>query len=106
MSDEKYDKNNNLIYYKTSKGYEYWMEYDKNNNEIHFRSSCGYESWQEYDENNNVIHHKNSSGWEYWFEYREEIKFKKIRITEQEFIKKNKKNIKSSIKNRFEIMDI
>jgi len=31
----KYDKKGNLIYYKDSKGFEYWMEYDKNNNCIH-----------------------------------------------------------------------
>ncbi len=81
-------------------------EYDKRGNEIYSEYSSGFKEWREYDKNNNMIHFKNSIGDKYWFRYEEEINFKKIRITEQEFIKKNKKNIKSSIKNRFEIMDI
>ena len=81
-------------------------KYDKNNNLIYRKISTGFEEWREYDKNNNMIHYKNSNGDKYWFRYEEEINFKKIRITEQEFIKKNKKNIKNSIKNRFENIDI
>ena len=29
--NEKYDKNNNIIYYKESDGYEYWYKYNENN---------------------------------------------------------------------------
>ena len=40
---KEYDKNNNLIHYKYSNGYEEWYEYDKNNNEINHKDSNGYE---------------------------------------------------------------
>ena len=55
----EYDKNNNLIYYKNSTGFEYWKEFDKNNNLIHSKNSYGSEYWKEYDKNNNLIHYKN-----------------------------------------------
>lgn len=35
---EEYDSNGNLIYYKSSNGYEYWKEYDSNNNCIHYKN--------------------------------------------------------------------
>lgn len=65
----EYDKNNNLIHYKDSDGYEYWKEYDKNNNLIHYKDSNGFERWKEYDKNNNLIYYKNSNGFEEWKEY-------------------------------------
>ena len=61
----KYDKNNNLIYYKSSDNYKEWYKYDENNNIIHYRDSNGDEYWKEYDENNNLIFYKNSNGDEY-----------------------------------------
>ena len=62
---DKYDKNNNLIYYKDSNGYECWKEFDKNNNLIYSKSSSGYEFWKEFDKNNNLIHSKDSNGKEW-----------------------------------------
>jgi YD repeat-containing protein len=65
LKNQKYDKNNNLIHHKNSKGIEYWNEYDKNNNLIHCKDSDGNEEWNEYDKNNNLIHYKNSKGIEW-----------------------------------------
>ena len=42
---EKYDENNNLIYFKDSGSYESWAEYDKNNKKIHCKNNSGYECW-------------------------------------------------------------
>jgi len=77
---------------------------DNRGNEIYSEYQSGFKEWREYDKNNNMIHLKNSNGDKYWFRYEEEIKFKKIRITEKEF-KKKKVGKKNKI-NRFEIMDI
>ena len=46
MSDviREYDENKNLIYVKTSDGFEVWNEYDENNNMIHYKNSNGDES--------------------------------------------------------------
>ena len=65
---KEYDKNNNLIHFRDTTGYESWYEYDKNNNVIHCRYSTGYESWYEYDTNNNVIHGRDSYGYEDWYD--------------------------------------
>ena len=43
-------------------------EYDKNDNLIHYRDSYGFEAWKEYDENNNLIHFRNSTGYEWWYD--------------------------------------
>jgi len=112
MSKEikEYDKNNNLIYFKNTKGYESWKKFDKNKNLIYHKYSNGYEYWRKYDENNKVIHAKNSIGYENWYKYDENNE--QIEITQQEFkqIERRKEkqelylNIKNS--NRFEIMDI
>jgi len=103
---KEYDKNNNLIYFKDSKGYESWKKYDKNNNEIYYKSSYGFECWQEFDENNNRIHYKNSNGFERWYKQNENNK--QIKITQQEFkqIERNKVLFNNKKVNRFEIMDI
>ncbi len=84
----EYDKNNNLIHYKSSNGYEYWREYDENNNEINYKNTDGKECWYKYDKNNN-----------------------KIKITEQEYkeieFRKQEKEYNSRTKcSRFEIMEI
>ena len=68
-TDWKFDKNNNVIHYKSSSGIEYWNEYDSNHNMIHVKNSSGFESWYEYDSNNNLIHYKDSSGFERWNKY-------------------------------------
>jgi len=68
LKNNKYDKNNNLIYSKNSNGYEFWNEYDKKNNLIYYKHSNGYEYWNEYDKNNNLIHYKNSNGVEWSIE--------------------------------------
>jgi hypothetical protein len=66
---KEYDKNNNKIHYKDSSGDEWWAEYDKNNNPIYYKDSDGDEWWKAYDENNNRIYYKNSRGDEWWKEY-------------------------------------
>ncbi len=114
MSEEikKYDKNNNLIYFKNSKGSEYWMGYDKNNNKIHNKTSYGFEEWAKYDENNNVIHSKyidSYNCYNHWYKYDENNK--QIGITEKEykdieFRKKEKEYLSRTKCSRFEIMDI
>ena len=90
---KKYDKNNNLFYYKDSY-YEYWYEYDENNNRVYTKCSDGREIAKRYDKNNNLIyrkddysekileydkynnciHCKESNGYEYWREYDENNK--------------------------------
>ena len=50
---KEYDKNNNMIHYRDSEGYEYWREYDENSNQIHYRDSDGVEYW--HDEKGNPI---------------------------------------------------
>ena len=47
-------------------GFEIWREFDKNDNLIHYKTSNGFETWREFDSNNNVVHYKNSDGYEYW----------------------------------------
>ncbi len=84
----KYDENNNLIYYKSSYGYEHWAKFDENNNNIYWKSSNGSEYWYKYNKNG-----------------------KEIKITKQEFekiqyntkIKEYNSRTKCS---RFEIIDI
>ena len=56
------DKNNNEIYFETSKGYWYKQEYDSNNNRIYSEDSNGYWVKQEYDSNNNQIYCEDSDG--------------------------------------------
>ena len=51
----KFDKNNNLIHWKNSTGYEFWQEFDKKNNLIHYKDSNNLEYWYKYDENNEQI---------------------------------------------------
>ena len=107
--DEKYDKNNNLVYKKNSNGLGKWQEYDDKNNLIHFKNSAGYEDWQEYDENNREIHFKDNSGHEYWYEYNKNNK--KIDITKQEykeikFKTKEKEYLSRTKVSRFELIDI
>lgn len=42
-----------LIYYKDSKGFEYWKDYDEKGNGVHYKDSDGDEYW--YDENGDNI---------------------------------------------------
>ncbi len=85
----KYDKRDNLVYYRYPDGLEIWWEFDENNNLIHTKDSEGLrEVWCKYDELN-----------------------KRIKITEQEYknIKYNKKikEYNSRTKcSRFELMEI
>ena len=87
--NEKFDKNDNLIYWKDSNGNEYWNKFDENDHSIYTKFSSGREIWYKYDENNNGIS-----------------------ITEQEFkqIKRNKERqeflYKNKYCNRFELIDI
>lgn len=67
--EPKYDKNNKLIYRKSSTGIEEWFEYDKNGNVIHCKKSDGTEEWYEYNSKGNHIHIKQSDGIEIWYEY-------------------------------------
>ncbi len=86
--EEKYDKNNNLVYFKDNTGYEYWGEFDENNNQIHFKNNIGFENWYKFDKNNNFIEII-------------EKEFKEI-----EFRKKEKEYLSRTKCSRFEIMDI
>ena len=68
MSKEikKFDKNDNLVYYKDSNNYEYWYEFDERDKLIHIKDSNGNEHWYKYNENNNLlIHYKDTYGSEY-----------------------------------------
>jgi len=58
------DKNNNEIYYESSKGYWVKREYNKNNNEIYWEDDDGDWEKREFDGNNNKIYYKDSDG--YW----------------------------------------
>jgi len=83
-------------------------EYDRNKNLIYFKSSFGSEYWQEFDKNNNVIYYKfsdNSNNYEYWYKYDEN---RQIEITEQEFkqIERIKLYLNNKKINRFSLMDI
>ena len=110
MSNEEFDKNGNLIYWKNSDGSEYWNKFDENHNSIYTKFSSGREIWRKFDKNNFCIHYKDSFGYEDWRKYDERGNL--ILITQQEFkqienIKVRKElylNIKRS--NRFELIDI
>ena len=107
--NEKFDKNDNLIYWKTSYGDEYWQEFDKNGNRTYMKNTDGWEYWQEYDENNNLVHFKTSNGTEYWYKYNEDNE--SILITEQEFkqiekAKARKEFLSRKYCSRFELIDI
>ena len=67
--EPKYNKNNKLIYRKSSTGIEEWFEYDKNGKMIHCKKSDGTEEWYEYDSKGNRIRTKQSDGIETWMEY-------------------------------------
>jgi hypothetical protein len=56
------DKNNNEIYFETSKGYWYKQEFDSNNNRIYYENSDGHWGRYKYDSNNNEIYYENSNG--------------------------------------------
>ncbi len=102
---EKYDENNNLIYYKNSLGDEFWREYDKNNNIIYYKDSNDMEYFKKYDENNNCIYYKNFDGKEHWYKYNN--KNSPTRITKQEYEKIIEKEYLSRIKcSRFELIEI
>ena len=85
----KYDKRDNLVYYKYPDGFEIWWEHDENNNIIYTKDSEGLrEEWYKYDKLN-----------------------KRINITEKEykeieFRKKEKEYLSRTKCSRFEIMDI
>ena len=86
ITEEKYDKNNNLIYFKDSTGYEYWGEFNENNEQVYFKNNIGFERWFKYDEQHRATE-----------------------ITKQEYkeieLKKEQKK-KRNYFTRFEIMDI
>jgi peptidoglycan/xylan/chitin deacetylase (PgdA/CDA1 family) len=56
------DKNNNEIYYESSKGYWVKREYNKNNNEIYWEDDDGDWEKREFDGNNNKIYYEDSYG--------------------------------------------
>lgn len=77
---KEYDKNNNLIYYKTSKGYEKWYYYDENNNLIHSKDTNNCWDYWKYNKNNTIKYHKTLVGdttaeWDY-DKYGNELHFK------------------------------
>lgn len=77
-------------------------KYDDNENIIYFKSSSGYESWWEYDEHNRTTHYKESNGTEAWWEYDRyncRIEITRQKIKEKEFL--NRKKV-----SRFEVMDL
>jgi len=73
--EPKYNKNNKLIYRKSSTGIEEWLcteewyEYDSKGNCIHIKQSDGIEVWKEYDNKGNLVHIKRSNGLEFWDKY-------------------------------------
>ena len=101
----EYDKNSNLIHYKNSSGTEQWWKFDENNNKIYYENNYGVEIWYKYDKNYNLIHEKDNKGDECWY------KHDRIIITEKEYkeveFRKKEKEYNSRTKcSRFEIMDI
>ncbi len=82
--NERYDENNNCIYYKSSNGFEYWWKYYEDNNWVYFKTSFGYEMWYNYNEFGN-----------------------RIEITKREFENIKIKEYNSRTKcSRFELMEI
>ncbi len=109
MIEQKYDKNNNLIYCRYSTGIEYWSKYDKNNNEIYCRCPNGEEYWIEYNKNNKGIHYKDTTDHEYWYKYNNSGE--QINIIEKEYneikFRAEEKEYNSRTKcSRFELIDI
>ena len=49
----------NVIHYKNSDGFEYWIDYDEYGNRNHYKDSKGFEYWIDYDERGNKIYYKN-----------------------------------------------
>lgn len=49
--------------------FDCWRTYDKNNNLIKYRSSGGYSETRSYDVNNNLTHMIDSNGYQFWKEY-------------------------------------
>jgi YD repeat-containing protein len=88
----EYDTNGNLIYSRTSDGFEWWSEYDDRGNEIHFRNSYGFESWYDYDDRGNEIHFRHSDGYEAWREYDENNKLISTRTKGEFDMETNMKN--------------
>ncbi len=110
MSEEikKSDKNGNLIYYKSSSGWEKWYKYDENNNQIHYKDSAGFEYWSEFDGDNDEIHCRNNKGDKAWYKWKND---NRIYITEKEykeieFRKKEKEYLSRKKCSRFELMEI
>jgi len=58
------DKNGNVIYYETSKGYSLKREFNSNGKLIYDETSDGVWTKREYDSNGNVIYYETSTG--YW----------------------------------------
>lgn len=66
-----YDSNGNIIHCKNSNGCEYYKEYDENNNKIHYYDNSGHEEIWKYDKNNNKIYYRDSLGCEEFWGYDE-----------------------------------
>jgi len=56
------DKNGNVIYYETSKGYSLKREFDSNGKLIYYETSDGVWTKREYDSKRNLIYFENSKG--------------------------------------------
>lgn len=91
-----YDDRGNLIYHKTSYGYEAWMEYNENNRMTHYKDNSSednyifneydnlvyhkciryndiYEEWFGYDHRGYNDYYKNSNGFEEWIGYDDDM---------------------------------
>jgi len=83
----KYDKNDNLVYFKDESEHEIWSEYDQNNREIHTWNNKGYDCVKEYNQagilirlidndgeqrfndKGSITYIKDFTGTQYWREY-------------------------------------
>lgn len=57
-----YNKNDKIVYFKRSDGYEEWLAYDILNRLVYVKNSKGFEIWYEYDFKNNITYYEDTKG--------------------------------------------
>ena len=67
----EYDIHNNLVHYKTSGSFEDegWNAYNESNQIIYHKSSSGYEYWESFNDDGLITYHKDTDGLELWYDY-------------------------------------
>ena len=83
--------------------------YDENGNLIYFKTTSGFESWREYDDQGNEIYYKNSTGAEFWYKivgHRKRVEITKYEFEQIKRDKEYKEFINREPISKFELMDI